>query len=164
MNRMRIKKSGEDIFIDIFAYTFMTFLTIVTLLPFMNVVSKALSAEWAVVAGKVNILPVGFNLNSLKLVVSSSEFLRAFWNSSLTTVVGTVLTLLITAMTAYPLSKRQMPGMRIILFLFVFTMFFSGGMIPTYLLIKNLHMMNKLSSIIIPGLINIFHMLIVKNF
>lgn len=164
MNKTKIKKSREDIAVDIFAYVFMIILALSTLLPFMNVVSKALSAEWAVVSGKVGLIPIGFQLDSLKLVVSSHEFLTSFKNSVLVTVVGTVCTLFITGMTAYPLSKRDMPGMKGILMVFVFTMFFNGGMIPTYILIRDLHMINTRSSIIIPALINIFHMLIIKNY
>lgn len=160
----KIKKSSEDIAVDAFAYIFITLLALVTLLPFMNVVSKAFSAEWAVVSGKVGILPIEFQLDSIKLVVGSKDFLTAFKNSVLVTFVGTFFTLLVTGMTAYPLSKKQLPGMKAILFLFVFTMFFSGGMIPTYILIKQLNMLDTRSSIIIPALINVFHLLIMKNY
>ncbi|MDI6618511.1 MAG: carbohydrate ABC transporter permease [Clostridiales bacterium] len=164
MSRTKIKMTKEDIGVDIFAYAFMTILALLTLLPFMNVVSKALSAEWAVVSGNVGIIPVGFQLDSMKIVIASKEFLTAFGNSALVTFVGTLLTLLVTGMTAYPLSKRNMPGMKFILFMFVFTMFFNGGMIPTYLLMKNLHLLNKRSVLILPALINIYHMLIIKNY
>jgi putative aldouronate transport system permease protein len=160
----KMKKSREDYMIGIFAYTFMILLAISTLLPFMNVVSKALSEDWAVISGKVGILPVGLQLDSLKLVIGSQEFLIALKNSVFVTVVGTVFTILLTGLTAYPLSKRNMPGMKAILLVFVFTMFFSGGMIPSYLLIRDLHMMNTMSAIIVPGLINVFHMLIIKNY
>lgn len=160
----KIKNTREDYAIGIFAYTFMIILALSTLLPFMNVVSKALSEDWAVVSGSVGILPVGFRVDSLKLVIGSHEFLTALKNSVLVTVVGTAATLLITGLTAYPLSKRNMPGMKAILLIFVFTMFFGGGMIPNYILIKDLHMLNTRSSIIVPGLINVFHMLIIKNY
>lgn len=164
MSKTRIKMSAEDISVEVFAYTFMTLLALATLLPFMNVVSKALSGNWAVVSGKVGILPIDFQLDSLKFVVVSREFLTAFKNSVFVTTVGTICTLLITAMTAYPLSKRHMPGMKWILLFFVFTMYFSGGLIPTYLLMKNLHLLNKHGAIILPALINVFHMLIIKNY
>jgi putative aldouronate transport system permease protein len=108
MNKTKIKKSREDIAVDIFAYAFMIILALSTLLPFMNVVSKALSAEWAVVSGKVGLLPIGFQLDSLKLVVRSHEFLTAFKNSVLVTAVGTACTLFITGMTAYPLSYSDL--------------------------------------------------------
>jgi len=160
----KIKNTREDYAIGIFAYSFMIILALSTLLPFMNVVSKSLSVDWAVISGKVGILPVGFQLDSLKLVVGSNEFLTALKNSVLITVVGTVVTLLLTGITAYPLSKRNMPGMKFVLLIFVFTMFFGGGMIPNYILIKDLHMLNTRSSIIVPSLINVFHMLIIKNY
>lgn len=164
MKKSNMKKSGEDIAVDTFAYVFMTLLALSTMLPFMNVVSKALSSEWAVVSGQVGLIPIGFQLDSLKLVVASGEFLTALKNSVFITGVGTFCTLIITGMTAYPLSKKGMPGMKGILLIFVFTMFFSGGMIPTYLLIKDLHLINTSGAIILPALINIFHMLIVKNY
>lgn len=164
MSRNKIKMSKEDIGVDVFAYTFMTLLTMATLFPFMNVVSKAFSANWAVVAGKVGLLPIEFQLESMKLVVVSKEFIVALRNSVLITIGGTICTLIITAMTAYPLSKRYLPGMKAILLIFVFTMYFGGGLIPNYLLMKNLHLVNTPGSLIIPALINVFHMLIIKNY
>lgn len=164
MSKIKTMKTHGDIAIDVFAYSFMIIMGCITLFPFMNIVSKSLSENWAVVSGKVGILPVGFNMDSIKLVIYSKEFLSALWNSILVTSGGTALTLFITALTAYPLSKREIPGMRTILFLFVFTMYFNGGMIPNFLLVKNLHLLNKLSSIILPSLINVFHMLIIKNY
>jgi putative aldouronate transport system permease protein len=164
MRKVKIKKTKEDIVVDIFAYGFITLLGITTLLPFMNVVSKAFSADWALVSGKVGILPVDFQLDSIKFVVGSKEFLIALKNSALITVVGTALTLLITAVTAYPLSKRHLPGMKIVTLLFVFTMYFNGGIIPNYLLMRDLKLIDKPSAIILPLLINIFHLLIIKNY
>jgi putative aldouronate transport system permease protein len=130
----------------------------------MNVVSKAFSADWALVSGKVGILPVDFQLDSIKFVVGSKEVLIALKNSVLITVVGTALTLLVTAVTAYPLSKRHLPGMKIVTLLFVFTMYFNGGIIPNYLLMRDLKLIDKPSAIILPLLINIFHLLIIKNY
>jgi putative aldouronate transport system permease protein len=164
MSRNKIKMSVEDVGVEVFAYTFMTLLTLATLFPFMNVVSKAFSANWAVVSGKVGLLPVEFQLESMKFIVASKEFLIAFKNSALITIGGTICTLIITAMTAYPLSKRQLPGMKAILLIFVFTMYFGGGLIPTYLVMKNLHLINTPGSLILPALINVFHMLIIKNY
>jgi putative aldouronate transport system permease protein len=164
MSKVKIKKTKEDITVDIFAYGVITLLAITTLLPFMNVVSKAFSADWALVSGKVGILPIEFQLDSIKFVVGSKEFLIALKNSALITVVGTALTLLVTAVTAYPLSKRHLPGMKIVTLLFVFTMYFNGGIIPNYLLMRDLKLIDKPSAIILPLLINIFHLLIIKNY
>jgi putative aldouronate transport system permease protein len=164
MSRKKIKKSGEDIAVDIFSYSLLTIFALSTLLPFINVISKAVSEDWAVVSGKVGLLPIGFQLNTMKYVISSEQFSIAFKNSILVTLVGTFCTIFITAMTAYPLSKRQLPGIKAVLLIFVFTMYFNGGLIPNYLLIKQLGMLNKFRAIIIPGLINVFHLLIIKNY
>lgn len=164
MSTKKIKKSGEDIAVDVFSYSLLTIFALSTLLPFINVIAKAVSEDWAVVSGKVGLLPVGFQLNTMKYVIFSEQFSVAFKNSIIVTLVGTFCTIFITAMTAYPLSKRQLPGIKAILLIFVFTMYFNGGLIPNYLLIKQLGMLNKFRAIIIPGLINVFHLLIIKNY
>ncbi len=164
MRNIKKRKSRENIAVDVFAYGFISLFAITTLLPFMSVVSKAFSADWALVSGKVGILPVGFQLDAMKFVIGSKEFLIALKNSAFITVVGSALTLLVTAITAYPLSKRRLPGMKIITLLFVFTIYFNGGLIPNYLLMKNLKLIDNPGAIILPLLINVFHLLIIKNY
>ncbi len=160
----RIRKTGEDYAVDIFSYVFMGLLAVVTLVPFLHVAAKAFSAEWAVTSGSVGVVPVDFQLNSMRIVLQSKEFLIAFGNSLFITFVGTVVTLVVTAMTAYPLSKRNLPGMRFFLGIFLFTMFFGGGMIPTYLWMQDLKLLNTRTILIVGGLINVYHMLIIKNY
>ena len=145
-------------------YGFLALLGLITLLPFMNVLSKAVSEEWAVVSGKVGLLPVGFQLGTLGYVAGSAQFLRSFAVSVFVAAVGTAGALLMTALAAYPLSKRRLPGMRTALVLYVFTMVFSGGLIPNYLLIKQLGLINTLGALILPSLISVYNMLIVKNY
>lgn len=158
------RKSPEDIAIDTFAYVFLIILAITTLLPFANVFSKSVSEDWAVVSGKVGVLPVGFQLNTLVFVIKSKLFLNSFSISVFVTAVGTLLAILLTAITAFPLSKKNVYGVKVILILYVFTMLFSGGLIPTYLLIKRLGMINNLLSLILPGAISVFNLLVVKNY
>jgi len=97
-------------------------------------------------------------------VITDSYFLNALGISVFVTVTGTLGAVFFTAIAAYPLSKKHLPGIKIILLAYVFTMLFSGGLIPNYLLIKNLGMMNNLSALILPGLINVFNMLLMKNY
>lgn len=158
------KRTWGDWSLDIFVYGFLLICGIITLLPLANVFSKSVSAEWAVVSGKVSIFPVGFQLDTMKNVITSSTFLRAFTISVLVTGAGTVLSILMTAVTAYPLSKRHLPGISFVLVLFVFTMLFSGGMIPHYLLIRNLHLINTLWALILPGMISVFNLLVIKSY
>jgi putative aldouronate transport system permease protein len=164
MKRLLRRKSGEDIAIGIFVYGITFIYAVIALVPFLNVVAKAFSSEWALVSGSVTIYPIGFQLDTLKYVLTSSMFLRSFVNSVIVTVVGTALSMAVTGLAAYPLSKPSLPMRKPLLILFVFTMLFSGGMIPTYLLMKNLHLTNTLLVLFLPGAINVYNMLLIKNY
>ena len=159
-----IKKSMDERVISIISYAFIGLLVALTILPLMHVASKAFSADWAINSGQVNILPVGFQFESIRHVISSKTFLTAFGNSLFATAAGTLCTLAITAFTAYPLSMLHLPFMKGALMLFVFNMFFTGGIIPTYLIYNSYGIVNTRASLIMPGLINVFHLLIIKNF
>jgi putative aldouronate transport system permease protein len=157
-------RTAGDWFLDSFVYLFLIIMGMAMLLPLANVFSKSVSEEWAIISGKVGIFPVGFQLDTLRQVISSDIFIRAFSVSVGVTVVGTVLSILLTAVTAYPLSKRHLPGISFVMVLFVFTMLFSGGMIPNYLLMRNLNLINNLWALILPGMISVFNMLIIKSY
>lgn len=158
------KKTIGDWSLDFMIYLFLIACGLATLLPLANILSKAISDESAVISGKVGIIPVGFQLETMKYVVSSSQFLHSIGISLLITVVGTFLAILITALTAYPLSKRHLPGISFIMLLFIFTMMFNGGIIPNYLLMKQLHLINNLWSLMLPALISVFNMLVIKSY
>lgn len=158
------RRSLGDWSLDISVYVFLLIMGLITLLPLANVFSKSVSEEWAVVSGKVGVIPVGFQLDTMKHVVTSSQFLRAFGLSVGITVAGTFLSILLTAITAYPLSKRHLPGISFIMVLFVFTMLFNGGIIPNYLLMKNLHLIDNLWVLVLPSMISVFNMLIMKSY
>ena len=158
------KRTKGDRLLDIFVYLFLIALGVMMLLPLVNVLSKSVSEEWAITSGKVGILPVGFQLDTLREVISSSMFIRAFCVSVGVTVVGTLISILMTALTAYPLSKRNLPGSSFFMVLFIFTMLFSGGLIPNYLLMRQLHLINNLWVLILPGMISVFNMLVIKSY
>ncbi|AIQ28994.1 MULTISPECIES: carbohydrate ABC transporter permease [unclassified Paenibacillus] len=158
------KRTKGDRLLDIFVYLFLITLGVMMLLPLVNVLSKSVSEEWAITSGKVGILPVGFQLDTLREVISSSMFIRAFCVSVGVTVVGTLISILMTALTAYPLSKRNLPGISFFMVLFIFTMLFSGGLIPNYLLMRQLHLINNLWVLILPGMISVFNMLVIKSY
>ena len=161
---MKIRKTAEDVFIDVLSYAVMGLFALITLIPFLNIIAKTFSEDWAVVSGKVGILPMGFQLDSLNYVITSSRFLSSFMVSVIITAAGTALSILLICVTAYPLSKKKLWGVKGVMILYVFTMMFSGGMIPNYLLIKNLGIYNTLWSVILPGMINVFNLMIVKNY
>lgn len=160
----RRKADMGDMVIDAFVYVFLFAIALVALLPLANVFSKSISAEWAVISGKVGVLPVDFQLDTMKKVVTEAQFVTSFKVSLLLTIVGTLLSLAVTAITAYPLSKKTIPGVKFVLVLFVFTMLFNGGIIPNYLLVRNLGLMNNFWSLILPGLMSTFNMLVMKSF
>ncbi|GBG10017.1 carbohydrate ABC transporter permease [Paenibacillus agaridevorans] len=158
------RKTAKDYMLDGTIYIVLIAMGLITLLPFVNVFSKSVSEEWAIMSGQVGIFPVGFQLDTMKFVVTSSQFLNSLWISVIITVAGTLGSLLITALTAYPLSKRELPGMGFIIVLFIFTMMFNGGIIPNYLLVRELGLINNLGSLILPALISVFNMLVIKSY
>ncbi|MEK3720734.1 carbohydrate ABC transporter permease [Paenibacillus sp. FSL H8-0034] len=142
----------------------LTVFGLLCLLPFLHVISKSVSEETAVTAGKVGLFPVGIQWDTFYFVIVKSGFLSAFRNSLFITIVGTILALLVTVMAAYPLSKPGFKGAKAILMLYVFTMLFSGGIIPGYVLMKSLGLLDSLWSLILPGIIVPFNMLVMKTF
>ncbi|WP_314584990.1 carbohydrate ABC transporter permease [Paenibacillus terrigena] len=159
-----IKSStGEKVF-TVFNYCVFILIGITTLVPFINLLAKSLSSEDAVVSGRVGLFPVGIQFDTYKYVLQDSLFLTSLKTSVLLTVIGTGLSLIMTTMTAYPLSKIRLRGRKWLLLMFVFTMLFSGGLIPTYLLMHNLNLVNTFAVLFLPAMVNVFNMLIIKNY
>ncbi|RIX60196.1 carbohydrate ABC transporter permease [Paenibacillus nanensis] len=158
------RKTIKDYALDGTIYVLLILMGLMTLLPFVNVLSKSFSEEWAIVSGRVGVFPVGFQLDTMAFVVTNSQFLRSLWISVLISLIGTLASLLITSLTAYPLSKRELPGMGVLIVLFIFTMMFNGGIIPNYLLIRELGLINHLGSLVLPALISVFNMLVIKSY
>ena len=159
-----IKSStGEKVF-TVFNYCVFILIGITTLVPFINLLAKSLSSEDAVVSGRVGLFPVGIQFETYKYVLQDSLFLTSLKTSVLLTVIGTGLSLIMTTVTAYPLSKIRLRGRKWLLLMFVFTMLFSGGLIPTYLLMHNLNLVNTFAVLFLPAMVNVFNMLIIKNY
>ncbi|NMO96830.1 carbohydrate ABC transporter permease [Paenibacillus lemnae] len=159
-----IKSSpGEKLFAA-FNYAFFILMGMTTMLPFINLLAKSLSSEQAVVSGRVGLFPIGIQFETYYYVLQDSMFLTSLRTSVLLTVIGTALSLFMTTITAYPLSKTRLRGRKWLLLMFVFTMLFSGGLIPTYLLMQNLNLVNTLPVLFLPAMVNVFNMLIIKNY
>ncbi|MBO9596713.1 MAG: carbohydrate ABC transporter permease [Cohnella sp.] len=135
-----------------------------TLVPFLHILAESLSSQVAVVSGKVSLLPVGLQWDTFKLAVINNRFLNSFKISLVLTGLGTLISVLLTVLAAYPLSKPHLKGRKLFLLLYIFVMVFHGGMIPDYLLVKELGLMNTIWSLILPGIIWTFNLLIVKNY
>lgn len=160
----RIKTStGEKIF-TVFNYTFITVLCLVMLYPFWHVVMQSFSSMEATLKGGVFLYPKGFNLDTYRSVFNNPQVYTGFATSIMVTVIGTVLGTLLTAMTAYPLSKSRLRGGKVLMVIVLITMIFAAGMIPSFLLIQNLGLIDNRLSLILPALVSAYNCIIMKNF
>jgi putative aldouronate transport system permease protein len=142
----------------------LTVVVIVTLYPFVNVVARSLSDEAEIIAGRVSLWPRGFNLTSYELVMSDPIFWTNYRNTVVYTVVATTISMVLTTCYAYVLSKKHLKGRTALVGIAVFTMFFSGGLIPNYVLISSLNMTNTIWAVVLPNAINVFNLLVMKAF
>lgn len=144
--------------------TLLIVLALSCLYPFLNMFAISLSTNEAVMTGNVSIWPQGFNIEAYSRILKEAQFWTGYKNTLIYTVVGTLVSLGMTIICAYPLSRKKLVGRKYILLFMIFTMYFGGGLIPSYLLIKNLGMMNTLAAIVLPGAISVYNMLIMKTF
>ncbi|AST90860.1 carbohydrate ABC transporter permease [Sutcliffiella cohnii] len=161
---MAIKQSKGERAFTIFNYLFLGAFALICLFPFVHVIAQSLSSQRAIVSGEVLFLPIETTFLAYKEVLMDQHFLKAFSISVLRTVVGTFVNVFFTCLMAYPLSKTYIKGRGLILFMVVFTMLFSGGMIPTYLVVRETGLLNSFWAYIIPTMISAFNLIIVKNF
>ena len=146
-------------------FLIMTFVVFVTLYPFVYLVAQSFSSEAAIYAGKVSFFPVDFSTKTYKVILSKPDFFAYYGNTILYSLVGTLISLVGSAMLAYPLSKKRLILNKFFTPFVVFTMFFAGGMIPNYILIAQaLHMRDTMWAIIIPGCISAYNVLLMKSF
>ncbi|HEY8363235.1 MAG TPA: hypothetical protein VIK77_10180 [Tissierellaceae bacterium] len=136
---------------------------IVILYPLIHVVSVSFSDPYAVMANKVGLLPEGFSLEGYRRVFANPDIWRSYKNTIMYTVVGTLINLILTIAGAYPLSRSDFYGRKIWTFYFTFTMFFGGGMIPTYLLVQKLGLIDTFWVMVILGAVSTWNMLIMKT-
>lgn len=141
-----------------------TLLVITIIYPIILVISSSFSAPSAVYAGRVFLWPVDLSVEGYKAVFKNRQIVSGALNSVFYTGVGTLVNLVMTTLAAYPLARRTLPGRSIIMKLFVFTMFFSGGMIPNYILLMNLHLLNTRFALILPGAISVYNMILMRTF
>lgn len=134
------------------------------LLPLLNVVASSFSDAKTVNQGKVLFWPVNFTTEGYKAVFQYKGIWRSYANTFLYTIAGTAVNLAMTLMCAYPLARKDLPFKGPVVALFMFTMLFGGGTIPNYILIRNLHMMNTIWAMIIPGAISVYNMIIARTF
>lgn len=139
-------------------------IVVLTLYPFLYVVAQSFSSEKYINAGQVFLFPKGFTLQTYKVVMNEKYFWLGYKNTIIYTVCATIISLFMTTIMAYALSKKRLKGRGIIMAFAIFTMFFNGGLIPNYLLVRNLGMRNTIWAIIIPGAISTYNMIIMRTF
>ncbi|HEY8422792.1 MAG TPA: carbohydrate ABC transporter permease [Thermoclostridium sp.] len=159
-----IHNSISDSVFKIINYTFLFICFMIVIFPLMNVVSTSLSSPKAVAAGKVWIWPVEPSLVAYEKILGNKQIWTGFYNSFFYTFFGTLINVILTIMAAYPLSRKDFFGRQAIISIFVFTMMFSGGMIPTYLLIKDLGLINTRWAMIIPNALTVWNVMLARTF
>lgn len=142
----------------------LTGVVIVTLYPFVNVVARSLSDEAEIIAGRVNLLPRGLNFETYKFVFRDELFWTNYRNTVVYTVVATLISIVLTTCYAYVLSKSSLKGHKALVGLAIFTMFFSGGIIPNYVLVTSLGLKNTIWAVVLPNAISVFNLLVMKSF
>lgn len=160
----KIKRSFGDQVVQIVIYLALTVFAVSTALPFLYIVAGSFSTEKEIIERAFFIIPRVVSLNAYKFILETGEAFRGLFNSIFVTLVGTAINMLFTTTFAYPLSKKDFKGRSVILNLVIVTMVFSGGMIPSFLVIKNMHLLNTYWSLFLPGAISAFNLVIVKNF
>lgn len=158
--RKKTKKTCSDVFIIIG----IILIIIITLYPVIYVVSMSFSDPTHVLARDVYLLPKGFSLKAYKMIFKNDTVLRSFGNTLWYTFVGGFISVLLTAMTAYPLARKQFFLRKQLSFLMTLTMFISGGLIPLYILVQKLHLYNTRWSIILPYIISAYNLIITRSF
>jgi len=142
----------------------LTGVVVLTLYPFLNIVARSFSGEREIRAGEVTLWPKGFDLTTYRIVVNDGTFWRSYGNTVLYTVVATVVAMILTTCYAYVLSKKNLKGRGFLVGVAVFTMFFSGGLIPNYVLVTSLGLKNSVWAIALPNAISVFNLLVMKAF
>jgi putative aldouronate transport system permease protein len=162
---MKMKKMsfGDRIF-TVIIYTTLTLLSLTMIIPLLQVITVSLSPVNKINQFGVHLFPTLLDWSSYTAVFEYKILWYSYSNTIIRTVVGVSLTVVMTFLGAYPLSKKTLPDRSFWTGLIVLTMFFSGGLIPSYILIKNLNLINSLGSLVLPGAINTFMLLVVRNF
>ncbi|AIQ40036.1 carbohydrate ABC transporter permease [Paenibacillus sp. FSL R7-0297] len=157
------ERTSNRIF-DIVNVTFITLFVLFCLAPFVHVIAVSLSSTRAITSGEVTIFPIELNWKAYVQVFTDNAMIRSLIFTIILTVATTVLCMLFTIAAAYPLTKSKLKGRTMFMYLIIITMFFSGGIIPEYLLIRDLHMIDTVWSLILPGLVSPFNLIILISF
>lgn len=158
------KKTGGRRLFEFVNYTLIILVCVVTLYPFLYVLGCSFSSDSAILGGRVTVWPVELQTKAYSMVFDYPLIGRSYLNTILYTVVGTAVNLVLTLLGAYPISRRDLPGRKWITFFFAFTMLFSGGLIPTYLVVKSLHLIDNFWVMVLPTAVSTWNLIMMKTF
>ena len=159
-----MKRINSEKVFDVVITIVMGVIAVLFLLPLLNVLACSFSSPDKVVAGEVGLIPVEFTLDGYKKVFANDSLIRGFLKSLLYTFLGTVIQVTLQMLCAYPLSRRDFKGRKFLNIFLTLTMFISGGMIPTYLLISKLQMLDTMWAIIIPGCVSVSNIIVIRTY
>lgn len=154
----------EDMAFSFMVYVLLTFVLIIIAFPLIYLVSASFSSPQAVISGRVWLLPVDFTIKGYEAIFKDSSIIRGFLNSLYITAVGTGINILMTVMMAYPISIKKFYGRKAFTMFMMITMFFGGGLVPTFLLINHLHMYNTFWAVMVPGCVGITNVIICRTY
>lgn len=164
MSKVNLYTSFTDRLFIFISYAFLSTALVAVLVPILFVVSASFSSVEAIAAGKVFLWPVGFNLKGYITLLQSDNILRGFYNSVRYAVIGTSINVVMTLLAAYPLSRKELGARKFIMFMFTFTMIFHGGMIPSYLVVRSLGLIDTLWAMVIPGAMGVWNVIMTKTY
>ena len=164
LKSLRVRDSVSYKVFRFFNTVIMIFVCVVTLYPFLYLVAQSFSSETAIMQGKVTIIPVQFNLATYISVLKKGEFMHSYKNTLIYTLIGTTASMVFSCLLAYPLSKEKLWGNKFFMKMIIFTMYFGGGLIPTYILMQRLGLVNKVAGFIIPSLISTYYIILMRSF
>ena len=160
----RIKQSWDNRLFSIVIYVVIIILTIVCIVPLLNVLAISLSGSDVVQRGEVFLLPKNISFNVYEIILNNKAFLRSMGRSVSITFVYVIVSISMTICCAYPLSIPEMKGKKLIMTFILFTMYFSGGMIPSYLLVNSLGLIDSYWALILPGVLSTYNMIVMRSF
>lgn len=164
MKKRHIIETKSDRVFDVVNNIFALLFLLVVMYPLIIIVSSSFSDAYALMAGKVWFLPVDFTFDGYRAILRHKTIGLGMYNSAVYTVVGTVINMAITILAAYPLSRKDFALQTVFSWIFAFTMWFSGGLIPTYMLVKNMGMFNTIWAMVLPTAMSVWNMIILRTY
>ena len=160
---MKIKKSKADILADILIYALIAALSIICLIPFIHVAAMSISSDASVYANKVWLIPKDITLNAYKTVLGDPSMMHSLGYTVIITALFTALGMFLTICAAYALSRKRLKGRKVFNIMFLITMYFSAGIIPDYILMSNLNLLDKTAVLVLPLAISAYNMIILRT-